>query len=96
METQRLDIWLYRTRLIKTRALATRQVTKGKIRLTRDGRTERITKPHYQVRIGDQITLMRGGHLVQLTVAGLPTRRGPASEAQDCYRLNHEEHSSPN
>lgn len=75
-------------RLFKTRALAGAQIGKGRVRLTRAGRTQRITKPHFGVREGDVITLVRGGEVWEGEVLALPARRGPASEAQGCYRAS--------
>jgi len=34
-ETQRLDIWLFRTRLFKTRALSARIIRMGRVRIPR-------------------------------------------------------------
>ncbi len=85
--SQRLDIWLYRTRLLKTRALAVKLIQSGKVRLTRSQYTQRITKPGYNVTIPDQISFMRGTTLIQVEVVSYPMRRGPVSEARKCYNL---------
>ncbi len=85
IETQRLDIWLFRTRLLKTRALATRTIRKGRVRLTRQGESKRILKPHAKVRAGDIITFMRERELINIEVISHPLRRGPASTAQLHY-----------
>lgn len=39
-----------------------------------------------RVRIGDSIKLVRHQLAWELTVIGIPLRRGPAREAQGCYR----------
>ena len=93
LDSQRLDIFLYRTRLIKTRALAGRLISSGKVRMTRApitdaSVTERIKKPHTRVRPGDSISFMRGQTMLDLQICAIPERRGPASEARDCYNLN--------
>ena len=85
-ECQRLDVWLFRTRLFKTRSLATKTILKGKIRVTRNGRTERITKPHIKFRPGDRALFMRGAELIHVEMISPAERRGPASEARDLYR----------
>ncbi|RKQ68818.1 heat shock protein Hsp15 [Litorimonas taeanensis] len=91
----RLDIWLYRTRLLKTRALAGHLISKGKIRLRRNGQMERIKKPHALIRPGDQVTFMRGTELINAEMIASGTRRGPASEAQTLYlRLDDTESAS--
>jgi len=86
-EACRLDVWLYRTRLFKTRSLATKTILKGKIRITRHGKTKRTTKPHFMLRAGDGITFMRGSRLMQVEMIAAGTRRGPAREAQALYRV---------
>ena len=85
--TQRLDIWIYRCRLLKTRSLATRMILDGKIRITRNGVTERTTKPGFKVRAGDSILFLRGETVINVIVDALPERRGPAPEAQSHYRV---------
>lgn len=84
-EACRLDVWLYRTRLLKTRSLASKMISKGKIRLCRNGQTERIKKPHALIRPGDSVIFMRGTELISVTMQGAGTRRGPAPEAQKLY-----------
>lgn len=81
----RLDIWLWRTRLFKTRGLAGRVIDKGRVRITRFGQTERTRKPHFSLQIGDIVTLPLGDRVMTLEVMGLGTRRGPAKEAQSLY-----------
>jgi ribosome-associated heat shock protein Hsp15 len=84
---QRCDVWLFRARLFKSRALATQFIESGKLRIDRTGRVERLKKPSGLVRPGDRLIYMRGQHLVSLEVLGLGERRGPAAEAQALYRL---------
>jgi len=86
----RLDVWLYRTRIFKTRALATKMIQGGKIRVTRNGRTERIRKPGFTLKPGERVTFMRGKKLIDIEMISAGTRRGPAPEAQSLYR----DHSS--
>lgn len=84
-EACRLDVWLYRTRLLKTRSGATKLINKGKVRITRNGQTERTKKPHSLIRRGDGVTFMRGSHLIDVIMISAGTRRGPAPEAQQLY-----------
>lgn len=85
-ESCRLDVWLFRTRLLKTRSLATKMILAGKIRITRNGRTERIKKPGLCLKPGERVTFMRGSQLMQVEMISPGTRRGPAPEAQSLYR----------
>lgn len=83
--TVRLDVWLFRTRLVKSRSLATKLILGGKIRLSRNGETSRKLKPHIMVRPGDGVTFMRGSELINVQMMTAGTRRGPAAEARQLY-----------
>lgn len=76
----RLDRWLWFTRFYKTRTAATAAVQGGHVRV--NGETTRTAA---RVRIGDRIRLVRQQLTWDLTVTGVPLRRGPAKEAQSCY-----------
>ncbi|PHR56269.1 MAG: RNA-binding protein [Robiginitomaculum sp.] len=81
----RLDIWLWRARFFKSRALSARAIRLKRIRLERNGQTLRVFKPHTLVRAGDQLVFMRAEHLVHIEVVHMGTRRGPAPEARTLY-----------
>lgn len=78
----RLDRYLWFTRLAKTRGLAQEMASDGRFRI--DGR--RIDRAHAPVRIGNILTFVRAGTVRVLRVELIPVRRGPAPEAQACYR----------
>ncbi len=82
----RLDIWLFRTRLLKTRSLAARMIIGRKIRVLKNGETKKAEKPHTLIRPGDHVTFMRGKELVSVEMLAAGTRRGPAQEAQGLYK----------
>jgi len=86
-DAQRIDLWLWHARVFKTRSLATAIVAKGRIRVTANGLTRRISKPATLVRAGDTLTLLRNGSIVCLTILALADRRGTASQAQTLYQL---------
>ena len=79
--TQRLDKWLWFARLIKTRSMATRLVSAGKVRVNR----VKCAKPSQTIRTGDVITAAIGRNVRVLRVLAPGTRRGPAPEAQALY-----------
>jgi len=82
----RLDVWLWRARFFKTRALAARFLDEGRMRLTRPGAAEvRVDKASRTIRPGDGLVFAIGGRLHAVTVRGLGERRGPASEARELY-----------
>ncbi len=79
--TRRVDQWLFFSRLIKSRSLAGRLVTTGKVRQNK----EKLVKPSQTVKVGDVITAMINQRLRVIQVEALGHRRGPASEAQLLY-----------
>jgi len=81
----RLDVWLYRTRFFKTRTLGAKCITKGRIRIERNGHIFRVRKSHTETRIGDKMTFTLGDRLVHIEVLASGERRGPASEARKLY-----------
>lgn len=86
-EPLRIDIWLWRARFFKTRALATAHLKRRGARITRDGHTRRTTKPGASVTTGDIVTFGRTGHIRVVEVLALGERRGPAAEARQLYKL---------
>ena len=83
---QRLDVWLFRTRQFKTRSLATKMIQNGKIRVTRNGRTERTTKANTLLRPGDKALFMRGDTIIHIEMIDRAERRGPFIEAKTLYK----------
>lgn len=84
--TLRLDVWLWRARFFRTRALSGEHVRSAGVRLSRSGQTRRVDKPGTAISVGDVVTLARGAHISTVEVLDLGTRRGPASEAAGLYR----------
>lgn len=79
----RIDKLLWFLRLSPSRSHAHDWVCEGHMRV--NGR--RIERPSASVRVGDVLVLpLRGGVRV-IELAALPLRRGPAPEAQACYRV---------
>jgi len=83
---QRIDRWLWFTRLFKSRSLASKAVEDGAVRITRAGQTVRTDKPSYLLKPGDIITLKMHGAVRVLEVVSGGSRRGPASEARLLYK----------
>jgi ribosome-associated heat shock protein Hsp15 len=84
-ERQRIDVWLHRARLTKTRAAASRLVTEGGVRLSRDGQSRRIEKSSAELSVGDVLVLPTRQGFSILEVRALPVRRGPPPEARALY-----------
>ncbi|WP_426027876.1 RNA-binding S4 domain-containing protein [Brevundimonas sp. TWP2-3-4b2] len=83
----RIDVWLWRARFAKSRALATAMVERGLVRLTHHGVEARLDKPSRCVHVGDRLVFALGGRLTDLRVDALGERRGPPGEARALYVL---------
>ena len=77
----RIDLFLHRIRLVKSRTLAQSIVETGYVRI--DGK--RIEKTSEQVRDGSVIALPLQGKVRVIRILALPPRRGPPAEARSCY-----------
>jgi ribosome-associated heat shock protein Hsp15 len=86
-ESCRIDVWLWRARFFKTRALAQRFVEAGRVRVTRAGGVTRLDKASRSLRAGDELMFAIGGRLFLLRVEACGVRRGPASEARGLYAM---------
>lgn len=80
-KSQRLDKWLWYARVVKTRTLATRLVSGGKVRINR----EKTDKPSTALKVGDVVTVTVQRRVRVLEVVELGDRRGPASEAETLF-----------
>lgn len=87
----RIDKLLWFLRFAKTRGLAQRMVGEGHIRL--NGR--RVEKANQQVFAGDVLVIPVGQAIRVIELLALPIRRGPAPEAQGCYRVLDDGATSP-
>lgn len=79
-DSLRIDRWLFFTRFYKTRSLATAAVTGGHVKVNNEK-----ASPGQRVKCGDRIELVRDRLLFSITVVEIPSRRGPAKEAQQCF-----------
>jgi len=77
----RIDKWLWHARFCKSRSIAARLCTSGRMRVNRTT----IRKAHYGLRVGDVLTFPLGRHIRVIAVRALGTRRGPATEARTLY-----------
>ena len=78
----RLDKLLWFLRLAPTRVAAQAQIGHGHIRL--NGR--RVERSAQAIHLGDVLTLPAADRVRVIAIVALPHRRGPAPEAQACYR----------
>lgn len=82
----RIDVWLWRARFFRTRALSASHVRKSGVRLSHAGQVRRTDKPGAVLTVGDIVTFGKGADILSLVVLDLGTRRGPAEEARTLYR----------
>jgi ribosome-associated heat shock protein Hsp15 len=82
-EAQRLDKWLWFSRVLKSRTLAAQLVTDGRVRVNR----ARVTKPSHAVRAGDVLTITLRGRVLVLRIQAPGHRRGPPAEARQLYEI---------
>jgi ribosome-associated heat shock protein Hsp15 len=76
----RLDKWLWAARFFKTRGLASQAISGGKVHLN-----DQRVKPSRPVRVGDELSIVRGQQHMTVVVQALSDRRGPAPVAQTLY-----------
>ncbi|HEX3351752.1 MAG TPA: RNA-binding S4 domain-containing protein [Terriglobales bacterium] len=81
MTNLRLDKWLWAARFFKTRALAARACTLG--RILSNGQP---AKPARDIRVGDMLRVTNDGGDFEVEVLQLSEVRGPAPVAQTLYR----------
>ncbi len=79
-EQVRIDKWLWAARFFKTRSLAAKAVTGGKV--SKNGQR---TKPAKVLAIGDELSIQKGTMEQVVTVLDLASRRGPAVVARTLY-----------
>lgn len=78
---QRIDKWLWFTRIAKSRSIAQKLVLEGQVRINR----ARVDKPSRDVLLGDIVTVAIHNRVYVLKVLDAGSRRGPAAEAQKLY-----------
>lgn len=80
MERLRIDKWLWAARFFKTRSLAQKAVSGGKVHVN----GSRIKAAH-EVTPGDRVTITKGATHFEVVVEGVSEKRGPAQVAEQLY-----------
>jgi ribosome-associated heat shock protein Hsp15 len=78
---QRIDKWLFFARAVKSRSLAARLVSAGRVRINRD----KAAQPSDNVKPGDVLTVTLERRILVWKVLAAGTRRGPFEEARALY-----------
>ena len=90
----RADVWLWRARFFRTRALAAKAIEAGDVRLSSQGASRMLEKPATAIRPEDGLTIRlparlpngrAGAALRTVRVLALGERRGPAHDARALY-----------
>ncbi len=80
-DRQRLDKWLWFARFARSRDLACRHVTDGRVRLN----GTRVADHAQAIKLGDILTLALPHATLVVRVADLGARRGDASQARGLF-----------
>ncbi|TPW32529.1 RNA-binding S4 domain-containing protein [Martelella alba] len=86
-ERQRIDKWLFFTRMVKSRSLAQKLIDSGHVKVN----GQKIARSSIEISPGDRVGLTLERRDVVLVVVAPGNRRGPYEEAQRLY----EDHSPP-
>ena len=79
---QRIDNWLFRSRLIKSRAKAQKIILSGYVKINKI----RVSKPSIKIKIGDVITLAKLDNIFVISVKNFAKNRLSAKEAMELYK----------
>jgi len=80
---QRLDKWLWFSRILRSRTLAAQLILDGRVRVNR----ARVVKPSQTVGTGDVLTMALRGKIQVLRILATGHRRGPPAEARQLYEI---------
>lgn len=78
---QRIDKWLFFARVVKSRSLAAKLATAGRVRINRD----KASQASDLVKPGDVLTITLDRRILIYKVLDGGVRRGPAEEARKLY-----------
>ena len=82
IDEQRIDSWLFRSRLIKSREKAQKIILDGHVKINKI----RALKPSVKIKIGDIITLTKLDNIFILSVENFAKNRLNAKEALKLYK----------
>lgn len=76
----RLDKWLWAARFYKTRSLAAREISNGRVMVN-----DQSAKPSREIAPDDMVSVRKGDARTEVRVVALSPVRGPAPVAQQLY-----------
>ncbi|KXF76287.1 RNA-binding protein [Paramesorhizobium deserti] len=80
-DRQRIDKWLFFARVVKSRSLAAKLATGGRVRVNRD----KVDQASHPVKVGDVLTVTLERRILVYRILATGHRRGPAEEARLLY-----------
>ena len=80
LEKVRIDKWLWRVRIFKTRTMASTHVKNGRVKVN-----DKTVKPSYQLQRGETVVVNKNGFNFTFEVVDLIQKRVGAPIAQKCY-----------
>ena len=83
MSEQRIDNWLYRVRLTKTRSISQKIIKEGNVRINKC----KIYKPSIKIKSGDIITINLSKQTLVVLVNGFSKRTLDYKSAQEHYKI---------
>jgi ribosome-associated heat shock protein Hsp15 len=83
VDRQRIDKWLWHTRIVKTRPAAASLVSGGRVRVNGG----RVTAPGHALKIGDVVTTALDGRVCVWRVEQFAERRGDSAAARTLYSV---------
>ena len=87
----RLDLWLWASRIYKTRSVAALNIKKGLVSLS--GKNN--TKPSSLLRVGSQLVIEQDEAVKKILVEEIAVRRAPFEKAKNFYKLISKESYEP-
>ena len=78
---QRIDKWLFFARVVKSRSIAQKLATSGRVRIN----GEKCEQASENVKVGDVLTITLERRILVYRLLSLGFRRGPADEARTLY-----------
>ncbi len=85
-QSQRLDKWLVFARFVKTRSLAARIISHGKLRI--NGKP--VNKSHSAIHIGDEVSFIHLDRLHHFKILSLPPKRISAPQKDEVFSYQEE------
>jgi|TARA_B110000261_G_C12749061_1_gene223738 ribosome-associated heat shock protein Hsp15 len=82
LSEQRIDNWLFRTRILKSRAKAQKIISEGLIKVNKI----KIEKSSIKIKVGDIVTLIEVNKIIIFSVENFANKRLSAKKATRLYK----------